>query len=67
MGGLAVTAEHRLGELELGVALEVAAGECLALAGPSGAGKSSVLRAIAGLRRPERGHIACGERVWLDR
>ena len=28
--------------------LEVAAGECLALAGPSGAGKTTVLRAIAG-------------------
>ena len=37
---LAVTAEHRLGDLELDVALEVAAGECLALAGPSGAGKT---------------------------
>ncbi len=64
---LRVAAETTLGELRLDVAFEIAAGECLALAGPSGAGKSSVLRAIAGLRRPERGRIACGERVWLDR
>ena len=48
------------------MALEVAAGECLALAGPSGAGKSSVLRIAAGLLRPRAGRVACGERVWLD-
>jgi molybdate transport system ATP-binding protein len=40
--------------------------ETLALVGPSGAGKSSVLRAIAGLLRPERGRIALGGTVWLD-
>jgi molybdate transport system ATP-binding protein len=40
--------------------------ETLALVGPSGAGKSSVLRAIAGLLRPERGRVALGEAVWLD-
>ncbi len=63
---LSVTAETELGELRLDVALEVAAGECLALAGPSGAGKSSVLRIAAGLLRPRAGRVACGERVWLD-
>jgi len=63
---LRVAAETRLGDLRLQVALEVAAGECLALAGPSGAGKSSVLRVIAGLVRPQAGRIACGGRVWLD-
>ncbi len=64
---LSVAAETELGELRLDVALEVAAGECLALAGPSGAGKSSVLRIAAGLLRPRAGRVACGERVWLDR
>ncbi|MFN8186570.1 MAG: ABC transporter ATP-binding protein [Gaiellales bacterium] len=49
--------------LELG--LELGA-ETLALAGPSGAGKSTVLRAIAGLVRPERGVVTLGEDVWLD-
>jgi molybdate transport system ATP-binding protein len=34
--------------------------------GPSGAGKTSVLRAIAGLVRPERGRIALGADAWLD-
>src|SRR5437764_3620593 len=40
--------------------------EPLALVGPSGSGKSSVLRAIAGLVRPERGRIALGTEVWFD-
>jgi molybdate transport system ATP-binding protein len=63
---LRIAAETTLGDLRLAVAAEVGAGECVALAGPSGAGKSSVLRVIAGLLRPERGRVACGERVWLD-
>jgi molybdate transport system ATP-binding protein len=63
---LRVTAERALGAFRLDVALEVAPGECLALAGPSGAGKSSVLRVIAGLVRPDRGRVACGDEVWLD-
>ena len=47
------------------LALDVGA-ETLALVGPSGAGKTSLLRAIAGLARPRRGVIACGEEVWYD-
>jgi ABC-type sulfate/molybdate transport systems ATPase subunit len=54
-----------LRSFELGVRLRVAA-ETVALVGPSGAGKTTVLRAIAGLRRPDRGRIALGERVWFD-
>lgn len=37
-----------------------------ALFGPSGAGKTSVLDAIAGLLRPERGRIAVGGVVLFD-
>jgi molybdate transport system ATP-binding protein len=54
-----------LRSFELGVSLSVGA-ETVALVGPSGAGKSTVLRAIAGLRRPDRGRIALGERAWFD-
>lgn len=46
--------------------LTVAAGETLALAGPSGAGKTTVLRCVAGLRRPDAGRIALGDAVWFD-
>jgi molybdate transport system ATP-binding protein len=63
---LRVEAQTRLGALELDVALEVAAGQCLALAGPSGAGKTSVLRTVAGLVRPRRGRVEANGEVWLD-
>jgi ABC-type sulfate/molybdate transport systems ATPase subunit len=63
---LRIDAETELGDFSLAVALGIAPGECVALAGPSGAGKSSVLRVIAGLVKPRRGRVACGERTWLD-
>lgn len=47
-------------------ALEVGAGETLALAGPSGAGKTTLLRIIAGLTRPADGRVTVGDDVWLD-
>jgi molybdate transport system ATP-binding protein len=40
--------------------------ETFALVGPSGSGKTTVLRAVAGLRRPDRGRIAAHGRPWLD-
>jgi ABC-type sulfate/molybdate transport systems ATPase subunit len=47
--------------------LELSVGaETVALVGPSGAGKTTVLRAIAGLRRPDRGRIVLGDRRWFD-
>jgi molybdate transport system ATP-binding protein len=63
---LHVEARTRVGALELDVAIDVADGECLALAGPSGAGKTSVLRVAAGLLRPAAGRVTCGGEVWLD-
>jgi molybdate transport system ATP-binding protein len=63
---LELEATTPVGELGLELRLEVGQGECLALAGPSGAGKTSVLRIVAGLRRPERGRVHCGGQTWLD-
>ena len=34
--------------------------------GPSGSGKTTVLRCLAGLERPQRGHVRFGDRVWCD-
>lgn len=44
-------------------AIEVAAGERLALFGPSGAGKTTLLEAIAGLVRPKAGHVGLAGRT----
>ncbi|KTE10147.1 molybdenum ABC transporter ATP-binding protein [Sphingopyxis sp. H115] len=37
-----------------------------ALFGPSGAGKTSILDMVAGLLRPDRGHIRIGDRTLFD-
>jgi molybdate transport system ATP-binding protein len=63
---LALDIDVPLRHFELGLALEVADGETVALVGPSGAGKTTVLRAIAGAVRPRSGRIALGERVLFD-
>jgi molybdate transport system ATP-binding protein len=63
---LELSAQTRLGALDLDVGLAAPAGRCLALAGPSGAGKTTLLRIVAGLLRPEHGHVRCGASTWLD-
>ena len=46
-----------------GVDLTVPAGRLVALLGPSGCGKTTLLRAIAGLERPDAGEVRVGPRV----
>src|SRR5712691_11369587 len=50
--------------LELGFSAEV--GETTVLLGESGAGKSTVLRLLAGLLHPERGHISLEGVTYFD-
>ncbi len=63
---LALDATATLGTFQLDLQIEVESGTCMALAGPSGAGKTTALRVAAGLLRPDRGSVRCGEEPWLD-
>jgi molybdate transport system ATP-binding protein len=51
---------------ELQAALSLRSGETTVLMGSSGGGKSTLLRALAGLERPQTGRIALNDRVWFD-
>ncbi len=62
---LSIELRHRLRRFELDVRFTLGR-ETLALVGPSGAGKTSVLRAVAGLLRPEGGRIVLGDLVLVD-
>lgn len=63
---LEVDIRARVRGFALEVAFQAHNGEILALFGPSGAGKSLTLRCLAGLLRPEEGHIALNGRVLFD-
>ena len=41
-------------------------GKLLALTGPSGAGKTTIIRALAGLDKPDSGYIFSDKTVWFD-
>jgi ABC-type sulfate/molybdate transport systems ATPase subunit len=52
--------------MELDIELRVPGRGSVALVGPSGAGKSTVLRIVAGLRRPDPGRVEVAGTPWLD-
>lgn len=58
--------ETRLGDFALKAKLLAPSGGVLALFGRSGSGKTSILRALAGLARPDQGRIALGGDVLFD-
>ncbi|MDW4497069.1 molybdenum ABC transporter ATP-binding protein [Sulfitobacter sp. D35] len=62
---LSVDLAHRFGEFALDLAFEGGPG-ITALFGRSGAGKTTVINAIAGLMRPDRGRVSINGRVLLD-
>ena len=62
---LEVDIEHRLAAFELDIHFRSGRG-LTALFGRSGAGKTSIVNAIAGLIRPERGRIVVDKAVLLD-
>src|SRR5688500_1031871 len=62
---LSIDVQHRLGALNLEASFE-SAGRLTALFGPSGSGKTSLINIIAGLIRPDNGHIAVDGRTLVD-
>lgn len=50
----------------INVSFTCGAGQVLALVGPSGAGKTTILRAIAGLDRPDEGCVVFNNSAWFD-
>jgi len=55
----------RLGNVEVALRLDAGAGITV-LFGPSGVGKTSVLNMVAGLLRPDRGHVRVGGVTLFD-
>lgn len=62
---LSVHIRHRQGSFTLNAAFEAPQGVTV-LFGRSGAGKSSVMKAVAGLLRPDAGRIALDDEVLFD-
>lgn len=56
---------HR-GAFSLQAELQVAAGEIMVLIGPSAAGKTTLLKAIAGLAKPQAGFVRIGGQAAFD-
>jgi molybdate transport system ATP-binding protein len=52
--------------IALDVEFSCQAGDVLAIFGPSGSGKTTILRAIAGLYRPQQARVCSGEDTWTD-
>ncbi|SEN21120.1 molybdate transport system ATP-binding protein [Loktanella fryxellensis] len=62
---LRVALTHRQGDFELDVSFDAAPGVTV-LFGRSGSGKTTIVNAVAGLLRPDRGRITVGDTVLLD-
>ena len=63
---LDVAVRRRLGGFVLDAAFSGPELGITALFGPSGSGKSTLVAAVAGLLRPEAGHVRLGADVFFD-
>ncbi|MBX9720481.1 MAG: ATP-binding cassette domain-containing protein, partial [Candidatus Obscuribacterales bacterium] len=62
---LTVNIQLQIGSFHLAVDFSVPSGITV-ITGASGSGKSTVLNCLAGLRKPNKGIISCGEQVFFD-
>lgn len=58
--------QSNTGDMAFHVALNLKEGVFLAIQGKSGAGKTSLLRMIAGLMNPDKGHITVHNQDWFN-
>lgn len=63
---LHVSIRKKLTYFDLDIEVSCHDEELLAMIGPSGSGKTTLVRMIAGLERPDEGHIRYGDEVWFD-
>jgi molybdate transport system ATP-binding protein len=63
---IGVSIHHKIGTLTLDAEFHVLEPGITALFGPSGSGKTSLINIIAGLERPNRGHVQIGDHVVFD-
>ncbi len=63
---LNITLDTQLNTFHLALNFSAVRGETTVLLGESGAGKSTVLRTVAGLLKPYKGHISFGDVVYFD-
>lgn len=63
---ISVDIRHKIGKLDLHAQFDIAEPGITALFGPSGSGKTTIINAIAGLLRPDRGRITIHDRAVFD-
>lgn len=54
------------GDMQLDFAITIKTGQFVSLYGPSGAGKTSILRMLAGLMKPDNGHVETSNSTWFN-
>ena len=63
---LQVTVQKQLDYFTIAVDFSCRTDEMLVIIGPSGGGKTTLIRMIAGLERPDEGHISYNGETWFD-